>query len=319
MSDLRENSTLLRPEVGAPRPLALVTHIPRMPSEEVAGIGGRRRAARALLDPHPPRVPRRDREARSWHRRRRRRRQGRGPVSSGGRRVAAAGLEAVRARARRGPAGAPAQRHRRQRRHVGVSRGQAGGGRSHDRVRRPGRRAVADPEVAAPYLRLRERHGGAAGRARARPRRRARLLVRWARRAGAGAQEAGSRAPSRPRQHCVRLGQQARHARLARADLDAVPVPLARGLRAYEQPSQPGRPGSCRARSATRRGAAASSAAAPRLRLSARSRDDLDEPAVAAHGADADPRARRRARPPGAVCKRGAARAPAAAARGCRS
>ena len=37
MSDLRENSTLLRPDVDAARPLALVTHIPRMPAEEVAG------------------------------------------------------------------------------------------------------------------------------------------------------------------------------------------------------------------------------------------------------------------------------------------
>lgn len=38
MSELRENSTLLRPEAGAERPLALVTHIPRMPAEQVAGL-----------------------------------------------------------------------------------------------------------------------------------------------------------------------------------------------------------------------------------------------------------------------------------------
>jgi NAD(P)-dependent dehydrogenase (short-subunit alcohol dehydrogenase family) len=38
MSDLRENSTLLRPTVDEQRPLALVTHVPRMPAEEVAGI-----------------------------------------------------------------------------------------------------------------------------------------------------------------------------------------------------------------------------------------------------------------------------------------
>jgi len=38
MSDLRENSTLLRPEVEEQRPLALVTHVPRMPAEEVAGM-----------------------------------------------------------------------------------------------------------------------------------------------------------------------------------------------------------------------------------------------------------------------------------------
>jgi NAD(P)-dependent dehydrogenase (short-subunit alcohol dehydrogenase family) len=38
MSDLRENSTLLRPDAQAGRPLALVTHIPRMPAEEVAEI-----------------------------------------------------------------------------------------------------------------------------------------------------------------------------------------------------------------------------------------------------------------------------------------
>ncbi len=37
MSELRENSTVLRPEAEAGRPLALVTEIPRMPAEEVAG------------------------------------------------------------------------------------------------------------------------------------------------------------------------------------------------------------------------------------------------------------------------------------------
>jgi NAD(P)-dependent dehydrogenase (short-subunit alcohol dehydrogenase family) len=38
LTGLRENSTLLRPEVETGRPLALVTHIPRMPAEEVAGM-----------------------------------------------------------------------------------------------------------------------------------------------------------------------------------------------------------------------------------------------------------------------------------------
>ena len=37
MSELRENSTVLRPEAEVGRPLALVTELPRMPAEDVAG------------------------------------------------------------------------------------------------------------------------------------------------------------------------------------------------------------------------------------------------------------------------------------------